>query len=968
MGFSGKKRGSALVITLIVIVVLSVIVSAFLTSMSIERLTSQSYADVLRAELAAEAGFSEALGRMTGADLTFPVTAYEEYPTAAGGTAPALVMLKPNATWDDVAERRYLVGSQAGTLPPGTEPATDLPTDFATDMNAVVDNDPDGWIGLRDASGARREVPAEWIYLRDTAGEVVGRYTYWVDDESARIDMSSAGGSESDGSHRRVDGSDPAEVAVHGLFDTNDSAAAFLSFRGGLGPSWRGLYGYRQAPSDAAWSEPVEMLKAAMGWGAKADERGALGVRKLNVNDWVAKSADFSTPPKRDELAQKVIALGKFIDQADPTFGKRFYNGVPDTEKEQYAIKIAANLQDYIDTDSQPTVIRNGLGGWQEPPDPTQDGAGAPDAPPAVFGKEVVPAIGEYVGYYYPDSGSLRIDHTFEVWNLHTTPIDLSKLGDVKILMAERNELSPYSTDTTPAQGGPAPAIVGLPSELPLVLPVPKSGMISSGGYALLTTLPAGSPYDDRWVVNSPQRIRLQRGEPLYPYITGGLQMAGDQESTLADADTEILVTNQYGYLDIEPRVAQQGKVVLEKDNVKNVRLVASQSFGNAPPTSGNLLRRYPLDSGDPRSFTDVYPSYSEGGDAASSIAWRRNTGTGSITAPAATRLGGESYSSGGSGPTSGIIPNNSLSSSAYYVPEPTPFLDPDASDSSPANDPSPTTAVSVIRDGPMRTIGELGFLYDPAINGTGMQATDVRKRGGFRTLSIGSKMGEKTGPSRLDHVNETSRASRLLELFTAGKKRPGILLNSVLRDPANRPWHALLRGLKTQDNDAPTTIFPAPRDPNFQGNALAVNADAFVQALEARANGGGVPFLLTGQLADLDIFNTGNTLFKSGFAITPTARNKELMDRGREEVFRDLAGLLTLKGSVFRVHVIGQGGRIGTDGQFIVRGVRRALRLYELERQYPQADPLEETAMPALLENNQPTAVRARQLAEIQL
>lgn len=967
MRFSGKNRGSALVITLIVIVVLSVIVSAFLTSMSIERLTSQSYADVLRAELAAEAGFSEALGRMTGADLTFPVTAYEEYPTSAGGTAPALVMLKPNATWDDVAERRYLVGSQAGTLPPGTEPATDMPTDFATDMNAVVDNDPDGWIGLRDASGARREVPAEWIYLRDTAGEVVGRYTYWVDDESARIDMSSAGGSESDGSHRRVDGSDPAEVAVHGLFDTNDSAAAFLTFRGGLGPSWRGLYGYRQAPSDAAWSEPVEMLKAAMGWGAKADERGALGVRKLNVNDWVAKSADFSTPPKRDELAQKVIALGKFIDQADPTFGKRFYNGVPDTEKEQYAIKIAANLQDYIDTDSQPTVIRNGLGGWQEPPDPTEDGAGAPDAPPAVFGKEVVPAVGEYVGYHYPDPGSdsLRIDHGFEVWNVHTKPIDLSKLGNVKILMAQREPLSLYSTPTRPPEGGPAPVIVGGPSATPLVLPVPNTGTIVPGAYALFTTLPAGSPYDDRWVVNDPQRIRLPRGEPIYSYGVKGLQIDGDTEATLADADTEILVTNEFGYLDIEPRVAQQGKISLERGNV---RLMASQSFGNAPASSSNTHRKYPLDSGDPRSFTEVFPSYSEGGGTASSIAWRRNTGTSSPNPPTATRLGGESYSSGSSGPSSGIIPNNSLSSSTNYVPEPTQFLDPDDSDSSPDNDPSPATAVSVIRDGPMRTIGELGFLYDPAINGTGMQTTDVRKRGGFRTLSIGSKMGEKTGPSRLDHVNETSRASRLLELFTAGKTRSGILLNSVLRDPANRPWHALLRGLKTQNNDAPTTIFPAPRDPNFLGNALTVDADELVKAIEAHATGAGSPFLLTGQLADLDIFNTGDTLFESEFAITPTTKNKELMDRGREEVFRDLAGLLTLKGSVFRVHVIGQGGRIGTDGQFIVRGVRRAMRLYELERQYPQADPLEETAMPALLENNQPTAVRARQLAEIQL
>jgi hypothetical protein len=391
--------------------------------------------------------------------------------------------------------------------------------------------------------------------------------------------------------------------------------------------------------------------------------------------------------------------------------------------------------------------------------------------------------------------------------------------------------------------------------------------------------------------------------------------------------------------------VAQQGPTNGPlKLRRKDDEVVASQSFGNDPGSGANRKRCYPLDSGDPRSLTDVFPVYSEAGGSTSSIAWRRNA----ANWKSYTRLGADSHYARTR--SSGLIPDNSVGG---FVPEP---VAPDIND--------PLEAVSVIRDGRMRTIGELGYIYDPAFPGDGYEIDGVvRKRGGFRTLAIGSKMGEATGPARLDHVDETCRASRLLELFTTREPVGSILLNSARRDAANLPLRAILNGLKTQMNNAPGPVFPAPRDPSFPAKGLDVNVDKVIEALSARGN---PPFLFLGQLADLDIFNTGSDLFVPSFDITPTDANRKLLDRGREEVFRHLAGLLTLKGSTFRVYAIGQAGTMMANGRFHVRGTCRAMRLYRLERTYPETNPLKTTSMPELLENNRPVSVKARLLGEI--
>lgn len=73
-----RRRASSLVITLLVLVVLSTIVVAFMQSMSIERMTARSVANSYQAQLAAEAGFSVALKRLSDSATTNYAVAYDK--------------------------------------------------------------------------------------------------------------------------------------------------------------------------------------------------------------------------------------------------------------------------------------------------------------------------------------------------------------------------------------------------------------------------------------------------------------------------------------------------------------------------------------------------------------------------------------------------------------------------------------------------------------------------------------------------------------------------------------------------------------------------------------------------------------------------------------------------------------------------------------------------------------------------
>jgi len=918
------QNSFALVSTLLVLALLTLITTLFLQSVRVEGLTALACLNKTKALFVVEAGTADGVARLVQSDPLALVNGYERIPTTRGCTIPCLVAYELDGNATHIAKRHYLCSSPGLHCPPGSDPGFE-----SVDINSR------GLIGLTGNSGWQ-PVTADWIYLRDEQGTVVGRYAYWIDDESAKLNLHCAGAVldpqalSLNGSTNRKIGAHPDEAALNSLFpDLNlELLCGFVLSRKANPDCLPTLSTAAQWLGPAVTGARFESFRASVTLDSKADERGATGLRRINLNDYVATACDVTTAGGRNALVKNVVMLGDYIQTALPGFGTRYYTGAvtPDDQR-LYCIKLAANIQDYIDADHQPTVINQDLATWQDPPDPNALNAGAPARPPAVFGKELTPAIGEYLGSYYNEDGALRIDHTFEVWNLHSSAIPLNPIGQARILLAARPSLQPQKGSTAPI-----PKIPGTAGQPPLILELPKNTLIEAGHYALLTTLPANSPHAAHYRVGRPQIIPLARAEPSYAYGNKGLQMQGSTLASLDDANMQICVFNEYGYLDIEARVAQQGPIDFSPNDTF---FIASQSFGNDPSSSSlNALRGYPLDSGDPRSFTEVFPEYTESGGTPSCIAWRRNAANVSgATNP--TRLGGDSK-----GSTYGIRIDNNVTSKKYFVPEPC-FV-PDMS--------SPLDAISVIRNRPMKTIGELGFIYDPAISGPGC-TRGTRNRGGFRTLSIGSPYGESAGPNRLTQVTEQTRASRLLEIFEASSNHEGsVLLNSVLRDDPNHAWRALLHNFKTQSNDEADDEYAAPRDPSFASGSL-IDADALIQALRERlSDSARGPLLTLGQLADLPLFGQGDSLV-AGQNLSPNAHHNDRLDRGREEVFRHLVGLLTLKGTVYTIYAVGQSGVMQHE-KFTPLATQRLTQTVELSREYPSSPPQNTTE---LLQANRP-------------
>jgi hypothetical protein len=979
--------------------VLSIIVVAFLQSMSIERQTARSYMNKYRAELAAESAANEATDLLLQSDSNCLVNAYAENAAQYNGqsyTAPYLTTLKLDTDATGIAETHYLcssidptkTGSGFWRSPADASSAADVET---TDINAVTPTFREGFIGLQDARGNRRTVPVPWREVlanpskpkqtdRNAANynPVVARYAYWIDDESAKINLSTAGAVDSttpNKEHLRKAGKDPKEVALHTLLSdfpssTGESVEKFLSDRA-IEPinkaspmfppsTFRNLS--TELQSDLFWQTRRAFVTS---W-SESDERGPVGgvpntfgVRKINLNDFVAKAHDYQTSDGRSKIAKAVVALGDYINAILPDFGKRAaQSGVDASAKRRYCAQIAANIQDYIDEDSQPTVIRQNLDSpqWEEAPDPNAEGEGRPSQPPAAFGKENVPSITEYVGYYYNESGSLRIDHTFEALNIYTKDIVLnpSNWGNVYIFLAQRPTI-------TPTGGGTPPDLRD-----PLVLTIPANTVFPSGRYSLITTLPSTSPHRFQWIATDSATakwtpinwITVPRNETTFSYGNNGLTMQGDGTRVAADADTEIVIANNYGYLDIQPRIAQESNradgIIPLPSNA--TRYIATQPFGNdgASSTTANAFRKYPLDSGDPRSQTDIYPSYNEASGSVAITAWRRN----SYGSRGPTALGGDS-----NGGSYGFMPDNT-GDTATYVPEPL-FAQ---------NSTTSTRAMAVIRDGSMATIGELGFIYDPALPGL-PNPEGTWRRGGFRTLCIGTRYGEVadagTGGTTNDPLRltqtvpnpkstgsnlTTMRAYRLMDIFDVSKNLNGrILINSALRDPRNLPLKSVFYNLKTQSNTATTVTatgdYAGPFDPKISANQ-SVAVDKVISALEAEADSGKTgPFLSLGQIGDLDIFNTGTDLY--GSDLKPNSGNTRFYDRGREEILRNTFQLLTLKGSVYTIYVVAQAGDT-VKSKFVPKSTIYLTRTIKLTRKYP-ADPLSSITATDLKTNNTP-------------
>lgn len=184
-----------------------------------------------------------------------------------------------------------------------------------------------------------------------------------------------------------------------------------------------------------------------------------------------------------------------------------------------------------------------------------------------------------------------------------------------------------------------------------------------------------------------------------------------------------------------------------------------------------------------------------------------------------------------------------------------------------------------------------------------------------------------------------------------------------MLRDLNNLPFKALFESYKSQNNNTAlfTDEYAGPKDPAIPDDLQILNLQLLSEMQSFLRSDPNKAFLALGKLSDMAVFNGGSNLL-STHSLSRNEENNDHLDRGREEAFRNLVQLLTLKGSVFSIYLVAQAGDM-LNGKFIPRATTRLVRKVELSREYPVEDPLADLGQ--LKINNTPSAVNSTVLSE---
>lgn len=512
-------RAFALVIVLIIVSVLALVAVGYLASMSQERATANAFGNKARAEESAQAGVDTAMGILKDYFKAFPDSAtvwdttQTKNPdgTASEGTTLYLraVPQTNNATLPDPAPgdpgnvtANYAGGNGPNNVSTTTgadarstfvlplisgatvnllaNKASTVPTltaNTSTNLNARRQiSDTQGWIGTppgyTSAGSLPKPVYVPWVNVQQQDGytgnastaPVVGRYAFWVEDESFRANISYAG----TGTAANVRRDNSANYALN---PTDLNLIGTLTAIGDTDPKTvaqnlltaRGYYPGKVFPESRAYTHTSGLSTATAnglrylttGYSA-ALNLSRHGTQRSNLNDVIYPSGNAANGTVQNQI-DKIVQTIQFHA---PNFGQRFYrknwSGTPpvvsstdldnstmvtSAHAQIYCYKIAANLHDYIDADALPTVINaadaNGnsgqvySGGAPTKPINFNDGPN----PVWAVGKDSAPVLQEAAVRFSTGPGntathySVNVDYYLEFWNMSTRQITSADLA-----------------------------------------------------------------------------------------------------------------------------------------------------------------------------------------------------------------------------------------------------------------------------------------------------------------------------------------------------------------------------------------------------------------------------------------------------------------------------------------------------------------------------------------------------------
>lgn len=360
-----SQDGSALISTLLVITVLTIIIIAFLQSMSLERKTARSYLNRYKASLAAEAGEADAISVLLrgGTNLdTYSITEtnFSSSPTAR---PPTLFLSVPSENNDQTVKYTPLVSGGNPDIPP--KPMGTLPSEEETFVSETeaTETEPQLPPYISDYYDTLPE--ARWVYLKDEEGENVSRYCYWVEDLQGRLDAQLIGNTLGAGStHRRGyalgTGEHDNQVGEIGLFTFFDSklqtdsggtdAQKILENREKLltGDTIKQLVSQVKGTETDA-DDPLRYFYYGLGYENAEPDLIPYGYGFVNAG--LPKMALNQVVPEGGN--ETVTRIAEVIDTNLPNFAEDRRGGM---NAQVYSKNLAASIIDYADPDNQSTT------------------------------------------------------------------------------------------------------------------------------------------------------------------------------------------------------------------------------------------------------------------------------------------------------------------------------------------------------------------------------------------------------------------------------------------------------------------------------------------------------------------------------------------------------------------------------------------------------------------------------------
>ena len=943
------RKGVALVVSLVILVLLAVMAVALLQSSGLERGSSKSVAEKADADLNAQTAVNAAMAQLVDNLKQYPdsQTGWEAVNDSSGNlqyqgtvlyyrsqTPETLNTTLPSTSPTPPLYVLPLISGATAQPTPSTATTNEqariaalrgaLPT--LDDTNSYNFNrarsagDLQGWIGsspqwLNSSTAPTTPQPfrGQWINLVDSTGKTVGRYAYWMEDESFKGNVNLMG-NKARGSDTLGESFDQVPFqgvlkSVLGGTGNYDSAADDVTTYRSKFPASK-FFNFRDLNQVSGQQTLADTVKFEATLYSGTNNISRSGSRRVNLNKVVTTTTDAT------EIRKELDEIINTITYHLPNFAQRFYrtgtgsdknstdvsNSGSPTHRTIYLNKLAANIRDYIDTDSQPTIVNNDLSvniGSRPSHSLPAGGASSTNSVIAI-GKEHVPFIQEYMlrvkqiqpstrvsssKNFITTNYKIEIDHYIEVWNMSDRDITVAELGGSSAFLEIANQPGWNSNGGTDIPEGRTFSI-------PLDQFKNSSGqslVFAAGAATVLTTDPAALPSTIP-LADSSKLFKPSAGTPVdsnrvYSGTCGNLGRPASgaapsldmitrptQGSSQGDDETEIILGNDSGIL--ESFGAPVAWYITIDSSQNPPRTDTSNYFFRACSLKGNGSGFSPTVSqvGDPRTNNEQIALSS-----ASTVSDDQTTYK--------TELGRNQPAIGNSDPPSLTALNSK------YV-SPSGWTDPSSDTATDA-----THAPAVVANAPITSIAELGNVFDP-VRKVGVSGSILYSRGGGRTLRIGQPDdlwdGNSGSPSR------EWAAWRLADIFTSNdfpQLVGRININGMNRD-GGAAFKAALYGynFRVAPDSDPIIASQALTDPQLAALVSQMQLRLGNQSPFDKTSG---PFAEFGELSEMPVFNSGNQLTGQDMS--------KIYDRGREEILRRISELITTRGNTFTVYAVGQ-------------------------------------------------------------